>query len=80
MKRTTAAVENVSSDIAGTGNVRRPTRQSPDTNEVETGVGDGLCRIWDENEACDSDNKSHDRREVEDPMPSRILDEQSTDD
>jgi len=73
----TAAVENVSNDIAAVGNARRLTRQHPDTKEVETGVGDGVCRIWDENEACNSDNKSHDRRKVEDPLPSRILDEQS---
>jgi len=71
MNRMTAAVDNLSNDIAA-GNTRRLTRQHPDTTEVETAVGDGVCRIWDENETSNSDNKSHDRRNVQDPLPSRI--------
>jgi hypothetical protein len=63
------------SDIAETREAKSLTRECRDTEDVETSLGDRLCRFGDEDEACDSDCGSHDCRKVEDPRPSCVLNE-----
>ena len=76
----TAAVENADQWYRRDEETRLPTRECADAKEIETGLGDGLRRVWDENGACNSDDRSHDRCKVEDPLPRCILNEQGTDD
>ena len=63
------------SDVAETRDTMLLTSECRNTEDVETSLGGSICRLGDEDEACDSDCGSHDRRKVEDPRPSCVLNE-----